>query len=147
MGMQKGGKHSDETKKKISLSHVGITPSMETRYKISQSGRDRAERRRVDRHNYKCVYMPDHPNCRAHGRVYEHRVVAEQMIGRFLTDNEVVHHINGKRNDNRPENLQVMSKKEHERLRWKGRTHTDETKAKMSAAAKRVWMRRRKDHE
>ncbi len=50
------------------------------------------------------------------GYVFEHIVVAEKVIGRRMEPDEVAHHLNGDRTDNRPENLAVMLKKEHDRL-------------------------------
>ncbi len=47
---------------------------------------------------------------------YEYRLMVEAMIGRPLASGEVVHHINGNPSDNSPENLLVMSNREHVRL-------------------------------
>lgn len=66
---------------------------------------------------YVQVLAPDHPATDARGYVYEHRLVAEQMLGRLLGRTEVVHHRNLIKTDNRPENLQVLaSQTEHMRI-------------------------------
>lgn len=65
---------------------------------------------RVNHAGYVEIYNPKHPQANAAGRVREHRLVMEQMIGRSLLKNESPHHLNGIRSDNRPENLELWAR-------------------------------------
>jgi hypothetical protein len=52
----------------------------------------------------------DHPNSTSRGYLLEHVEVMSGMLGRALLPGENVHHINGVRDDNRPENLELWSR-------------------------------------
>ena len=47
------------------------------------------------------------------GYAYEHRLVAEQKLGRRLRNGEQPHHINGIKTDNSPENIDVLTSRFH----------------------------------
>ena len=66
------------------------------------------------------------------GRFAEHRIVCADKIKRKIKRNEVVHHINGDRLDNRPENLEVMLRSEHSRM------HMTEIRRKQRDAKEKV---------
>jgi hypothetical protein len=65
-----------------------------------------------DKSGYIQIWKPDHPNAKG-GRdksyVAEHRLVMSEHIGRPLLRHENVHHKNGKRDDNRLENLELWT--------------------------------------
>ena len=66
-------------------------------------------RARLDQHGYVLVWQPDHPApASLKGWVYEHRLAAAASMGRPLTSDEQVDHINRDKADNRPDNLQVL---------------------------------------
>ena len=77
----------------------------------------------ITRYGYRMVLRPDHPRAHRTGYVMEHILVAEQKLGRPLhwdrnnrSACEIVHHINGNKTDNRPENIAVVTPREHLRI-------------------------------
>lgn len=113
--------HTAEWNAKIGAANCGRKVSPETREKIAaaqrgtrchnwKGGRIICERGYVRKH------CPDHPYANNMGYVFEHRLVMEAHLGRTLLPSEVVHHINGKTDDNRVENLMLFSTRgEHTR--------------------------------
>ncbi len=94
----------------------------------------------IDKHGYILVSVPDHPAANNGGYVRQHRLVMEQMLGRYLLPGEVVHHRDSNTANNDPSNLELFaSNADHLRHELTGRVPnwTPEGRARMREATDR----------
>lgn len=89
----------------------------------------------IDDKGYIRTLRPDHPFQNA-GYVYEHRLVAEEYLGRFLQPFETVHHINEIKLDNRWDNFYLTTPSEHSTLHREGKKQSQERRNNMSRKTK-----------
>lgn len=78
------------------------------------------------------------------GHVYVHRVVMEEHLGRFLRPDEVIHHINEIKDDNRLQNLYLCSAQEHVEIHNRGRHNSLAKRAKIASGVRKANQRRNK---
>jgi len=70
--------------------------------------------RYIQEDGYVMIFSPEHPRKNSSNYIYEHRLTMEQNLGRLLTLEESIHHINGNKSDNGIENLLLFpSNREH----------------------------------
>lgn len=79
----------------------------------------------TDNNGYRVITKKGHPNCKSKkGHIFEHTFVMSEHLGRPLMNGETVHHINGQRNDNRVENLEIWHRSHppgqrlNEKIEW-----------------------------
>lgn len=102
---QKGHKHTEETKNKMGDGR------RKGKNNLNFKGRTK------DGRGYIYINSYNHPNKDHHNNMFEHRLIIESQIGKYLNIKWEVHHINGIRDDNRPENLICfISKSAHQRF-------------------------------
>lgn len=86
---------------------------------------------------YVALCIKTHPNSdQINGYIFEHRIVLEMQLGRYLKPGEVVHHKNEIKHDNRLSNLELMEHTEHTIMHHTGAKRSKETKEKLSEIAK-----------
>lgn len=83
----------------------------------------------ITKYGYIKVPTPlDHPRRKTSknnkSRIFEHRLVMEKHLRRYLSEDELVHHRNGDKKDNRIENLVVVTKAEHNEIHLNSKQKT-----------------------
>ena len=86
---------------------------------------------------YNLVLMPDHRRAGKGGYVLEHILVFERECGIIIPDNCCIHHLNGIKDDNRIENLCMMTHSAHTVLHHKGSVRSEKTREKISERKRR----------
>lgn len=107
---KKGHVMSKETRDKLSDIRKHYKHPEETKIKIRESNRFPRKDKIKTSGGYILIYKPEHPARKKNNGLYvlEHRLVMEKVLGRYLTKDEIVHHKNQMRDDNRPENLTLV---------------------------------------
>jgi hypothetical protein len=116
-------KHSDKTKALISSKNKGKKRTPEQRAHLSLIVKDRLKNpenhpqwkggRKKHGAGYVQVKIPNHPRANKGGYVLEHIIIWEQANGQPVPPDHSVHHLNGIKDDNHPDNLVVIPKAEH----------------------------------
>ena len=98
----------------------------------------------IDDKGYVQVYMPNHPHHHS-GYVYEHRLVVEMALGRYLERCETVHHIDYDKTHNSLKNLFLCTPEEHIAIHSRGIKRSQEQNKKIRKTLRGNEIERKKE--
>lgn len=81
-------------------------------------------------HNRWLIYSPNHLFSNSKKCVFQSRLVAEKCLGRYLTKQEIIHHINGNTLNDKPENLYLFSSNS-EHMKYEGKKNKPPLKSNL----------------
>jgi len=90
-------KDNDKTRSRVKGNH----------YRFLYGHNRKSKRKNGDGKGYISKFIPMHPHSGHNGLVYEHTLVAERILGKFLQSNAVVHHIDKDKSNNNSNNLVI----------------------------------------
>jgi len=112
---RKGIKFSMSHRKALSLARKGKKRPDLSLSRMAEGNPAWKGGRTKDGNGYWVIHMPEHPYA-CQGKIKEHRLVMEKYLGKYLKPNEIVHHIDFDKTNNKIENLYLMEKGQHSKL-------------------------------
>lgn len=123
---------------------LGLKRDCETKFKnrsISQKGCKTSRWKggvKINKQGYRLIYKPEHNRANNSGYVLEHIVVFEDSTQITIPPNCCIHHLNGIKDDNRIENLCMMTHAGHTIFHHTGSKRSNETRQKISERKKNL---------
>jgi len=126
--------------------NVGINNPMYGSHRYGKESSGWKGGKYINKLGYVVVHILNHPYSWKN-RILEHRLIMEKYLGRYLKPKEIIHHINGIRNDNRLENLEITNLKDHHNIHYIGTKLSSNTKNKIREKHKLIVLTRIRDNK
>lgn len=81
--------------------------------------------KRISKLGYIQLFIPEHPNARGDGYVFEHTWIVAKAMNKPVPEGSHIHHVNGVKSDNSPGNLVVCSDQYHKLLHYRQRAKAE----------------------